>query len=422
MGRVVTIPYTPRPLQREIHSSLKRFSVIVCHRRFGKTVLAINELVKGALLCAERAPRLAYIAPLYKQAKSVAWDYLKHYTHSVPGRVFNESELRVDFPSGARIQLFGGDSPDSLRGLYLDMVVMDEYAQMSPRLWSEIIRPALSDRKGRALFIGTPQGHNQFYELYQYASQDPDWFTAVYRASETQILDEDELIAARREMAEEEYDQEFECSWAAAIRGAYYGKIIAELERKKQIGRVPYNTAVGVETWWDLGVGDSTVIWFVQRAGQEVHVIDHYEMTGEGMPHYAKVLQEKEYVYSRHIAPHDISVRELGTGLSRKETAESLGIRFEVAPKLSVEDGIDSARSLLPRCWFDAENCKRGLEALRQYRSVYDDKLKAFRKVPLHDWTSHSADAFRYGAVSPQRSNSVVNIKLPNVSNDWMGA
>jgi len=384
-------------------------------------VWAINELVKGALTCEQSRPRFAYIAPLYRQSKAIAWDYLLHYTQPIPGREINQAELRVDLPNGSRIQLFGADSPDSLRGMYLDGVVLDEYAQMQGRAWTEVIRPALSDRKGWAVFIGTPQGHNAFFELYETARGLPDWYVATYPASQTDILDPAELEAARREMSEAEYAQEYECSWQAAIRGAYYGSLIEQAEADGRIGEVPHDPTIRVETWWDLGVGDSTAIWFAQRAGNQIRLIDYYEMTGVGLDHYARVLDERKYLYSRHIAPHDIMVRELGSGLTRLEVGGKLGIRFEVAPKAPVDDGISAVRSILPRCWFDRRKCSRGLDALRQYRSEYDDRLKAFRRKPLHDWTSHAADAMRYGAVMPEAAPGEPEYEYePAMAVGWM--
>jgi phage terminase large subunit len=169
---IVEIPYSPRPLQREAHNSKQRFKLLVCHRRFGKTVFAVNELIKSACTSTKENPRYAYIAPLYRQAKAVAWDMLKTFSRPIPGIKYNEAELRADFPNGARISLYGGDNPDTLRGIYLDDCVMDEYAQMSERLWPEVIRPALSDRKGGAIFIGTPMGHNAFYNMYQNVKDD----------------------------------------------------------------------------------------------------------------------------------------------------------------------------------------------------------------------------------------------------------
>lgn len=398
----VRIPYKPRDLQVTLHKDPSRFKVIVCHRRFGKTVMAINHLIRGAVLALKDGkdrPRFAYIAPLYKQAKTVAWDYLKHYSSAFPDARVNEAELRVDF-ANCRIQLFGADNPDAMRGQYFDGVVLDEYAQMNPKLWNQVIRPALSDRLGWAIFIGTPMGHNQFYHLYQEAESRKGWSRFLYRASETSLIAEEELEAAKQDMTDEEFEQEYECSWSAAIRGAFWGKEMATAEKDGRITNVPADPAVQVETWWDLGVADSTVIWFVQRVGQEIHVIDYYENTGEGLPHYAKMLDSKDYIYGAHIAPHDIEVRELGSGKSRKEIAFSLGIDFQVAPKLSVADGIDAVRNMIPRCWFDKEKCKVGIEALQQYRIEFNDRLRTFKTTPLHDWASHAADSFRYGAVS----------------------
>ena len=410
-GTQVVIPYAPRPLQAELHATLGRFNVLVCHRRFGKTVFCINELLRGAALCKRPNPRFAYIAPLYKQAKTVAWDYLKHYTAPIPGRTVNESELRVDIPGGRRISLYGADNPDSLRGIYLDGVVMDEYAQMSPRMWKEVIRPALSDRKGWAIFIGTPKGHNEFWERYDFACRDDDWFAAMYKASKTNVLDEDELEAALREMGEDEYAQEYECSFTAAIQGAYYGKLMAQADEDGRISQVPHDPAVRVETWWDLGVRDPTAIWFAQRVGQEVHVIDYYEATGEGLAHYVSLLDEygkprerggRGYKYDTHYFPHDVKARELGTGKTRIEMLAELQMEVSVVADHRVMDGINAARNLLTSCWFDAERCAHGIECLRQYRCEFDDVRRAYRATPYHDWTSHGADAFRYGAMSVQ--------------------
>jgi hypothetical protein len=201
-------------------------------------------------------------------------------------------------------------------------------------------------------------------------------------------------------MAPAEYAQEFECSWAAAVPGAYYGELVQQAEEQGRVTKVPYDPSYKVETWWDLGVGDSTVVWFAQRVGHAVHLIDYYEMTGAGLSHYVQHLDSKGYVYARHIAPHDVQVRELGTGQSRLDIARGLGLDFEVAPKLPVDDGIAAVRQLLPRCYFDREKTQYGLDCLRQYRAEYDDRLRTVRPKPLHDWTSHAADAFRYGAIA----------------------
>ncbi len=394
----IVIPYKPRDLQLEIHNNLKRFNVLVCHRRFGKTVLCINEQIKRAAMCRKDRPRFAYIAPLFRQAKQVAWDYLKHYSQPLPGTVANEAELRVDLPNGARVQLFGADNPDALRGIYLDGVVLDEYGQMRPQLWTEVIRPALTDREGYAIFIGTPKGRNAFHDLYQSALANPAWFAALYRASETRVLPGYELEAARQDMSEDEYAQEFECSFEAAIVGTYYGKLINQADADGRIGNVPWDPAVLVHTAWDLGIGDSTAIWFIQQVGREVRWIDYHEASGEALSYYARVLKDKPYVYGEHLLPHDGGARELGTGKTRQETLASLGIDTRVSALQAVDDGINAVRNLIPRSWFDRTKCERGLEALRNYRRDWNDQMGTFKPRPRHDWASHGADAARTGA------------------------
>jgi len=404
----IHIPYQPRPLQLELHNQLQshRWGVVVCHRRFGKTVMAINHLLRDAILSDKTNPRYAYIAPTYRQAKAVAWDYLKQFAGKIPMVRFHETELRADLPNGSRIQLLGSENPDSLRGIYLDGAVLDEMADMPESLFPEIIRPALSDRKGWALFIGTPRGHNAFYELYENASNQKDWFTQVYKASQTGILDEEELEAARAMMSHDQFEQEFECSWVANVPGAIFAKELQEIQEMGRITEVPHDPSARVDTWWDLGVGDSTSIWFTQTIGRSIHVIDFYENRNEGLPHYAGVLQQKGYLYGTHNAPHDIEVRELGSGKSRREVAWDMGINFRVVPKLPLEDGIHAAQLLIPRCWFDHANCKHGLECLRQYHRAYNEKSRSFRASPVHDWSSHAADAFRYLAVGLKESRS----------------
>ncbi len=393
------LAHAARPQQRDLLDDPARFKVIVAHRRFGKTVFAIVRLLLAAMQNKERAPRYAYVAPFYRQAKAVAWDYLKEYGRLFADARFHESELRCDLPGGARISLYGADDPDSLRGLYLDGVVLDEYAQMDPRAWSEVIRPALADRGGWAVFIGTPMGRNAFWRLFEQARTAPGWCAVLHRASETALLPAAELAAAQQAMSEAEYAQEFECSFDAAIRGAYYGPLIAAAEAATRICRVAPEPRLPVHTAWDLGVGDATAIWFFQRAGQEVRLIDYYEASGVGLDHYARVLQQRAYVYGEHLLPHDARVQEMGSGKTRVETLQSLGIRPRVLDAHRLEDGINEVRLLLPRCWFDAERCARGLEALRHYRCEWDARRQVQRERPLHDWSSHAADAFRYLAM-----------------------
>ncbi len=396
---------------------------MVCHRRAGKTVAAVNDLILAAVNAAKAGrhePRTAYIAPLYKQAKAAAWDYLKHYGLSLPCAEVRESELSLELPKGARVRLYGADNPDALRGIYLDEVVLDEYAQMRPQVWSEVIRPALADRQGGATFIGTPMGRNAFAALWERAKDDPAWFTLMLKASESGLIPAEELAAARREMSAEQYAQEFECSFDAAVTGAYYGAAIAAAETEGRIGRVPWEPKAAVHTAWDLGIGDSTAIWFFQLVGMEVRLIDYHEDSGVGLSHYAGELLERKargWAFGEHILPHDAQVRELGTGRSRVEMLQGLGIAARVLPSMPVDDGIQAVRMLLPRCWFDTERCRRGLEALRQYRREYDDRLRIFRGRPLHDWTSHAADALRYLAMGlPERAGRPKPIHYPKGS------
>jgi phage terminase large subunit len=328
--------------------------------------------------------------------KQIAWDYIKHFAAPIPGVTVHESELRVDYPNGAQVRIYGADNPDALRGIYLDGVVLDEYGLMAPNVFSEVIRPLLADRKGWALFIGTPNGKNQFYDVIQQAKADPDWFAAAYRASETGLLDESELDAARKVMTADEYAQEFECSFEASVKGAIYAREILAARESGRIARVPYDPALPVDTDWDLGIGDSTAIWFSQTLYTgEVRLIDYYEASGVGLHHYRDVLDRRPYVYGTHWAPHDIQVRELTTGHSRLEMARQLGIVFSVSPKVEkLEDRIHAARMLLPRCWFDAEKCAKGLETLQHYRWDYNTRINEFTPRPVHDWASHGADAF----------------------------
>jgi phage terminase large subunit len=406
---------------RPLIKTKKRWAVCVAHRRCGKTVAAVQRLILSALACDKPRPRCAYIAPTYSQAKAVAWDYLKAFTRGI-ATATHESELRVTLPNEGQVRLYGAENYDALRGIYLDDVVLDEFADMSPEAWT-VIRPTLSDRGGRALFIGTPKGRNEFWRIYDAATRDEAWLTLALRADETGLLAPEELEDARKALTPEQFEQEYLCSFDAAILGSYYGRLLDDAQREGRIAQVPYDPAVRVETWWDLGVGDSTAIWFVQHVHHEIRVIDHYEMTGEGLAHYAKVLERKPYVYSRHIAPHDISVRELGSGKSRLEMARELGIRFEIAPKLSVDDGINAVRMALPRCWFDAQRCARGIEFLRLYRTDYDEKLKVFRSKPRHDFTSHTADAFRYGCVARSERAQMKEIAMPQFASPmaWAG-
>lgn len=394
-----------------------RFTVVVAHRRMGKTVSAINQLVHSALLCEKPNPRLAYIAPTYAQCKRIAWDYLLTYTRPL-GAIANITELRVDF-MGRRISLYGADNPDSLRGIYLDGVVIDEIGDINPTIFSEVVRPALADRLGWAMFIGTPKGNNHFKDLRDRADKGNDnWKLLEFKASDTKLLDAQELASAKVEMGDDKFQQEFECSFNAAVEGSYYGQMINDLEAKNQITTIPRETLSKTYCAWDLGMSDSTAIWVAQVVGKEIRLVDFYENHSQGLDTYVQWLRDNGWSDAVQLLPHDVVVRELGTGKSRQEMLEQAGLEITVVKKLPVADGIMAVRRILPRCWFD-KNVKQGLDALRNYRRNYDEKRNVFFDSPLHDWCSHASDAFRYLAVGLDESDNNWGQPL-QINNSWI--
>jgi hypothetical protein len=394
--------YSPRHQFIPFHERTQRWGVLVCHRRAGKTVAGVNELVERAMYTPKENARYSYVAPFYSQAKSVAWDYLLRY--SAPfRRKANIAELTVELVNNSRVRLFGGDNPDALRGLYHDGVLMDEPAQQKPRLWPEIIRPALSDRKGWAVFMGTPAGKNEFWDIWDNAQNNPEWFSMILRASESGILDEEELRAAREMMDEEEYAQEYECSFDAAIRGSFYGRDINRAILENRVGIYPYEEGHKVYTCWDLGYTDDTVIWFFQVIANRPIFFDCYAASGLQISDYVQVLHEKrdqyDWQYGTYYLPHDVRAKSLQTGRSMQEQLLAHDIRGRIAPEMSVQDGIQATRKMLAIACFDASNCRVGLEACKQYQREWSEDKKAFHERPRHDWTSHYADALRIGAL-----------------------
>jgi hypothetical protein len=397
------IDYWPRKVFWDFHTRQQRWAVIVAHRRCGKTVACINDLLLRAINEGKDNARYAYIAPYYAQAKSIAWDYLMRY--SEPVRVnHNISELWVELMNGSRIRLFGGDSPDSLRGNYLDGVIIDEMADTKPSLWGEVIRPLLSDRRGWAVFIGTPKGHNTFYDIYQYATLNPnEWYSKTLRASQTKIIAQEELNDALKLMTIDQYQQEFECSFEASIVGAIYGVEMRLLTDAGRIDKVECDTLFPVHTAWDLGFNDATAIWWYQVVHGEIRVLDYHEAHGQPIPYYANQIKERPYEYGTHWLPHDAKAKTLASG--GKSIIEQIFDKlpkesFKIVPNLSLQDGIQASRMALARTWFDAMKCSEGIECLRQYQREYDEDKKVFRDKPRHDWTSHGADAFRMLSVA----------------------
>ncbi len=405
-----TIEHRPRWYQAAMSAERLRMAICLMHRRGGKTVWAVAELVQDIINCPLHRPQGAYLCPQQNQAKRVAWGYLKDLTQTIPGMQFNNSELLATFPHGGTIRLLGAENCDSLRGMYLDSVVLDELAQMEPRVWGEIIRPCLADRRGRALCIGTPMGRmNTFHRLWQRAESLDDWSRHKYTWESTQVLHPDELRSLRREMTPEEWRQEMCCDFNAAIRGAYYNKHMADAEAEGRITRVPYEERLPVFTSWDLGINNPTVVIYWQAVGGELRCIraEAYESTG--LPDVVRQMDSHGYKkYSRHWLPHDVAVRELGTGVSRQEILEELlGMAVEVVPALDVLDGIEATKVMLPRVHFDEQHCEVLLEALRHYRSERDEKKDTLKMAPCPDWSSHWADAVRMLAVSDNARGAV---------------
>jgi len=396
-SREIILPYAPRKAFMPFHLRTERWSCLVAHRRAGKTVAAINDLIKRAITEGNRQAQYAYIAPFRSQAKRVAWDYIKYYAAPIT-KSTNESDLMVELVNGAKIMLFGSDNADAMRGLGFNGVYLDEYGDFKPSVWGNVIRPTLSDRLGWAVFGGTPKGKNQFHDIYRVSQATPDWFLLRLPASASKLLPDTELRAAREQLSQDQYDQEYECSFDAAILGAFYGLEMRRVDEEGRIKELPFEPESPVYTAWDLGVGDSTAIWVCQVAGQEKRLVNYYENHGVGLDNYVRWIKENGYATAEHILPHDVEVRELGTGKSRKEALQDLGLNIQVCPRISVDDGIQAVRRTLPFCWFHPRT-KQGLDALKNYRREYDEKRNVFYDKPLHDYSSHGADAFRYLAV-----------------------
>jgi len=414
----VEMDYCPRKVFEDFHERKERWSVIVAHRRCGKTVLCINDLIYKALMDDKQDGRYAYIAPYYSQAKNIAWDYLVRFSQPVLKKA-NQSELWVELINGARIRLYGADSPDGLRGIFLDSVVLDEYADMKPSIWGAVVRPLLTDRKGSATFIGTPKGHNAFWEIYQTAEKNDDWYVKVLRASATGILDKAELEDAAKTMTQDQYLQEFECDFESAILGAYYGKEMRQLTDLNRIMNVEHDPIFPVFTAWDLGYSDDTSIWWFQVVHGEIRVLDYHSSNGQPIPFYTGLIQSKAneygYNYKTHWLPHDARAKTLASG--GKSIIEQLSVKIpletmRIVPSLSLQDGIQASRLALMRSWFDLK-CENGIECLRQYQREYDEDKKVFRDKPRHDWTSHGADAWRMLSIAWKEEEKIITKDEP---------
>lgn len=407
----------------------------VLHRRAGKSILCINELIDEALRNPLLNPQYAYLMPTYGQAKKVAWNYLKSYSAHIPGVDPKEGDLKlvIKRPKGMKkinqnlehtleedcitIYLLGGDNPDSHRGLFFDGVVLDEFADISPVIWSQIFRPAISDRytlslrarekfgvdscriQGWAIFISTPKP-NHFKDLYEMAQNDPKWHTFLLPASKSGIIPKEELEDMQKAMPHDDFLQEMECSFTQNLQGAYYSKYIQELSDKGAICNLPHNPSLPVAAFFDIGISDSCSCWFVQKSGGGYNLINYLEFIGMGLEEIIKLIFKLPYTFSTFNFPHDANKREFFNGKTIISQAEQLGCRpSRLIPRCKKKnDMISSARLILPMCKFDAHNCRDGINALKSYQRIYDIEKKCFKDEALHDWSSHGADSFGYFA------------------------
>lgn len=399
------IPYRPRAQFLDYHATDKRFAASVCHRRAGKTVARINRLIKAAVCITRKQPpgRFGYLAPFRNQAKRIAWQYLKYYAaplFDVGGKP-NEGDLTITMPhNGATIELFGADNADSMRGIYFDGIVVDEAQGIPRHVLTQIILPCLADYQGWLDCSGTPKGWtNLLGELVKMARADlPSWFLQVLRASETNIIPAEELARLKNLMSDNEYEQEFECSFDAAITGAVYGQQIAEADKAGRLVKELPLADVETHTAWDLGYDDSTAIWWFQILRGEIRIVDYYENSGQDILHYCLVVNQRAtdrgLRYGKHYVPHDAANELLAAGgRSIVQQAFALGVRMTVVGATSQQNGIEAFRKTLGLCWFDEDRCEQGLEALRQYQFEFDADKKVYRSKPRHDWASHGADA-----------------------------
>jgi hypothetical protein len=401
----VAVQYLPRPHFRPVHSSPKRWLFICSHRRAGKTVAIANHLIRAAInnRRTHPKPRYAYVGPSFDQSKDLVWSYLRQYTEAIPGVRYNEAELTCIFPNKATIKLYGGaQSYERMRGMYFDGIALDEFPLLNPNVFSTVVRPCLADYRGFAIVSGTSNGDDHFNQLRLKTENDPRWAQFIIPLSSTgeTALKREEAEELTQDMSPEEYAREMECSFSAPVEGSYYGDMLNNLHGQNRIGKVPIDLAAPVITGWDLGMSDYTCIWFYQLCGREIHFIDYIQNSGKSLDFYAGELQTRAhrggYRFKAHCLPHDVESRELGTGQSRRQVL--MGLMDEpiiTAPWGSVEDGIAAVRSILGISWFDAGQCKTGLEMLRGYH-----RSKMGQPVHGPGPHSHGADAMRTMATS----------------------
>ena len=348
------------------------------------------------------------VFPLLNQGRRIAWTGMDGggipFINAWPKELIASKqggEMRLTLKNGSVIQIMGADSPDRAVGANPVGMVFSEYSLCDPSIW-KLTSPILAENNGWAIFNGTPRGENHFYDELQKTKTNPNWFGSHLTCKDTKAVTPQALEEARKELGDEAlFQQEFFTSFNSPLQGAYYAQQMKQLSSQDRfLDNITPDPKLDVHTAWDIGVSDSTAIWFYQQYGTEIRIVDFYECSGEGLPFYIRYLRQWQNdhgtVYGRHYAPHDIKVTEFTSGKTRYETARQLGIKFSIVQKHGLEDGIEQARNLLPRCWFDKTKCDLGINALKSYRKEYDSLRKVFKPKPLHDWSSHAADAFRY--------------------------
>lgn len=410
-AQIVLDKFKPRDYQKPILDAffLKEFKrlVVLMPRRAGKDLtcwaaITIREAITH--------PGVYFVVyPTYSQGRKILWDTVdmdgSRFIDYLPKELIfsmNSQMMRIVLKNGSVIQVIGSDNPDRIVGTNPRGVVFSEYALQSPRIYALMSPILAANPDAWAIFISTPRGHNHFWKMYNMAKESPYWWTYKVGLNETRHVSQEMIRREAEEdnMSEDLIQQEYYCSFDAGIEGSYYCRNLDRMRMNNQICEVPWESGFPVHTAWDIGMSDMTSIIMFQSIGQSVRIIDYYENNSRGLEHYVKHLKSLDYMYGVHIAPHDIKVREWGTGMSRIEQGRDLGIEFELAPNIAFIDGVDIVRRSLTKIWIDKVKCKKVIKAIENYRREWDAENKIYKGKHLHDEHSHVADALRYLCLS----------------------
>jgi phage terminase large subunit len=411
----IALPFTPRFWQAQLIDDPAPRIVAVVHRRAGKSTALMWRGFKVAITCKRPLPRVLHILPLSVMwTRTGLWDQAVRAADAIPGTQVRRSEMAIRLPNGGTWQAGGADNPDSWRGGHADEIIVDEFDDTPQSMVPLVLEPMLADRNGSLVRSGTPKGRGVLQAAYDKARLLPGYSRYLLDYKMTGALSDEVIERLKLEMSDEEFNQEMCCSFASPNSGSYYGKLMDDCEREGRITSVPHDPALKVWTSWDIGIDDSTAIWFAQiTRGGEWHLVDYLEDSGAGFDHYARLLSQRQYVFEKHILPHDAKARELGSGRSRIETLHSLGVRpTRVLEQSGVADGINAVRMALPRCWFDAEKCAKGIKALRSYHREWNEGAQAWKASPVHDHASHGSDSFRYMSLGVRETTATLDTSI----------